>query len=185
MKLCSAFRPLGGVMRNTLEILASIGLALGAVFGLAGSVVGDAILRSLFWGVDGAGLVMAAALLTLKFHRQKSDLVAAGFLVLTAGEAVILSGSAMTLEAAAPSFAAGAALWATALFLISVPPAFPATVRGLGVITGFLFAATALMILSGQALTPLSRPLPYFAYPLFVLTIIGWIITILSRREPD
>lgn len=171
-------------MGNILEILASIGLALGAVFGLAGSVVGDAILRSLFWGVDGAGLVMAAALLTLKFHRQKSDVVAAGFLVLTAGEALILSGAGMTLETAAPGFAAGAALWATALFLISVPHAFPPTVRGLGIITGILFAATALMILSGQALTALSRPLPYFAYPFFVLTILGWIITILSRREP-
>ena len=171
-------------MRNALEILACVGSALGAVFGMAGSVVADAVLRSLFWGVDGAGLVMAAALLTLKFHRQKSDLVAAGFLVLTAGEALILSGTAMTLEAAAPSFAAGAALWGTALMLISVPREFPPTVRGLGIITALLFLATAAMTLSGQALTPLSRPLPYFAYPLFVLTIIGWIITILSRREP-
>lgn len=171
-------------MRNTLEILACIGLALGAVFGMAGSVVGDAVLRSLFWGLDGTGLVMAAALLTLKFHRQKSDMVAAGFLVFTVGETLILSGTAMTLQAAAPSFAAGAALWGTALLLISVPREFPPTVRGLGIISGLLFLVTAVMVLSGQALTALSRPLPYFAYPLFGLTIIGWIITILSRREP-
>jgi hypothetical protein len=63
-----------------LNIVAAIGLGLGAVFGMAGSVVAEPSLRSISWGIDGAGLVMAASLLSLKFIRRGNEFVAAGFL---------------------------------------------------------------------------------------------------------
>ena len=68
-----------------LVILACIGLALGGIFGIAGAFAPTDALRSLAWGIDGLGIVMAGALLTLKFFRDGSEVVAAGFLVLAIG----------------------------------------------------------------------------------------------------
>jgi len=75
-------------------------------------------------GIDGLGLVMATALLTVKFFRKGNDFVAAGFLVFAIGESVMLSGTATGLVGSIPSFAAGTALWTTSLLLISVPREF-------------------------------------------------------------
>lgn len=153
---------------------APVCLVIGALLGLAGSFAPSASMRGLAWGVDGIALVVGAALLAVHFLRQGSEFVAAGFLVFIAGQTLVLSGSAMTLEASAPSFAAGAGLWAAALVLISVPNVMPLPVRVLGGIAAFLFAATALQVFAGRGLTPLSEPLPFFAYPIFVLTLFGW-----------
>ncbi|HET9321211.1 MAG TPA: hypothetical protein VFO27_15595 [Bryobacteraceae bacterium] len=68
-----------------------------------------------FMGIDGLGLVMANALLTVKFFRKGNDVVAAGFLVFAIGESVMLSGTATGLVGSIPSFAAGTAFWTTSL----------------------------------------------------------------------
>jgi hypothetical protein len=58
---------------------------------------------------------------------------------------------------------------------------FPVWVRFFGFATVVLFAVTALQVFAGTAqITPLSRPLPFFAYPLFVATMVGWIFTLLK-----
>ena len=98
-----------------LRVLASIGLAVGGAFGLAGTFAPSASLRGLAWGIDGVGLVMAGAVLTLVFYRKGQDLVASGFLVFAIAEGLILSGAAMDPTASVPSFGAGASLWALAL----------------------------------------------------------------------
>jgi hypothetical protein len=154
--------------------VAPICLVIGAVLGLAGSFAPSASLRGLAWGVDGVALIVAAALLAVHCLRQDQQSLAAGFLVFIAGETLVLSGAAMSLEASSPSFAAGAALWAAALVLISAPRVLPLPVRALGGLAALLFAVTALQVFSGRALTPLSAPLPFFAYPVFVLTLLGW-----------
>jgi hypothetical protein len=41
-----------------------------------------------------------------------------------------------------------------------------------------------LQIFSGIPLTPLSSPLPFFAYPFFVATFAGWIWTLLKVELP-
>jgi hypothetical protein len=128
----------------------------------------------LAWGVDGTALIIAAALLAVHFIRCGETSLAAGFLVFIAGETLVVSGSAMSLEASGPSFAAGAALWAAALVLISAPNVMPKAVRMLGFLAAVLFAVTALSAFAGRSLTPLSQPLPFFAYPFLVLTLCGW-----------
>lgn len=75
-----------------LRRLASGGLAVGGVLGIAGTFAPSASLRGLAWGIDGVGLVMASALLTLAFYRKGRDLVASGFLVFMLGQGLILSG---------------------------------------------------------------------------------------------
>ena len=80
----------------------------------------------------------------------------------------------MSLEASVPSFAAGAALWAAGLMLISTPNVMPKPVRVLGFIAAILLATAAVQVFAGRSLTPLSEPLPFFAYPFLVFTMFGW-----------
>jgi hypothetical protein len=168
--------------KDPINLLAAFGLALGAVFGMAGTFVAQPNLQALLWAVDSAGLVMAAALLAIKYFRATADLVAGGFLVFAIAEAVLLSGTAAGPAASVPAFAAGTALWATALLLISIPQHFAMPVRLVGVASAILFAITAARIFWGDPLLPTAAPLPFFAYPVLVLTFIGWIWSLLGER---
>jgi hypothetical protein len=160
--------------KSRLHLVAPAGLVVGAVLGMAGTFAPSAGLRGLAWGLDGTALVVAAALLTVHHIRRGNDLVAAGFLVFVVGQTLVLSGAAMDLVASVPSFAAGAGLWAAALALISAPKIMPGWVRGVGFVAALLFASVALQVFSGRELTPLSQPLPFFAYPFLVATLFGW-----------
>lgn len=166
-----------------LNVIASVGLALGGVFGLVGTFVGQADLRNIAWEIDGLGLIVATSLLAIKFFRKGCDAIAAGFLIFAIGESVMLSGMAAGLEGSVPSFAAGTALWATAMVLIGFPPVFSLWVRLMGFVSSILFFITATKIFWGQALTPLSLPLPFYAYPFLVITFIGWIWTLMRENK--
>jgi hypothetical protein len=170
-------------IKDPINIVAAFGLSLGAVFGMAGTFVVQPNLQALLWAIDGAGLVMAAALLSLKYFRTGQDFVAAGFLVFAIAEAVLLSGTAGGLAATVPSFGAGTALWATALLLSSIPRQFPPVIRLSGLASAVLFAVVAARIFWGHQLLPTSSPLPFFAYPLLVITFIGWIWSLLGSSD--
>ena len=45
--------------KNPINIVAALGLALGAVFGMAGAFVAQPNIQALPWAIDGAGLVTA------------------------------------------------------------------------------------------------------------------------------
>ena len=158
-----------------------MGIALGAVFGLAGTVVAQASLRQAFWLVDGVGLVVATALLTVRFFRKGHDCIAAGFLVYAIAESVLLSGTAAGLAGSVPSFGGGVALWATSLLLTSIPKGFAWWIRLVGTLAAVLFAITAGRIFWGDQLLPISSPLPFFAYPFLVITFGGWIWTLIRQ----
>ena len=145
---------------------------------MAGTFAPSASLRGLAWGIDGVALVMASALLTLAFYRRGQDVVASGFLVFAIGEGLVLSGAAMDLAASVPSFGAGISLWALALVLIGVPRVFPLAVRLLGLFAAILFGVTAMQIFAGGQVTPTTAPLPFYAYPVLVATLVGWIWTL-------
>jgi hypothetical protein len=168
-------------MKNPTNVAAAIGLALGGVFGMLGTMVAERNLQAAFWAVDGVGLVVATALLALRFFRTGNDVVAAGFLVFTIGESVMLAGTAESLAGSVPSFAAGTALWSAALLLTSVPKEFASWIRLVGAVGAILFAITAARIFWGEQVLPTTSPLPFFAYPFLVLTFAGWIWTVLKR----
>jgi hypothetical protein len=167
---------------KSLRILASVGLGVGGALGMAGTFAPSASLRGLAWGIDGIAVVVASALLVLRFSRLGQDVVAAGFLVFAIGESLLVSGAAMDLAASAPSFAGGIGLWAAGLVLISAPRVYPIVPRVLGLVASILFAATACRIFAGAELTALSQPLPFFAYPVLVATFVGWIVALLRNR---
>ena len=156
------------------RLVAPGGLVIGAVLGMAGTFVASASLRGLLWGLDGIALVAATALLTIRHLRRGSDVVAAGFLVFVVGETLILSGAAMDLATSAPVFAAGVGLWAASLSLVSAPNVMPSWLRVVAAIAALLFAVVAVQAFMGRALTPLSQPLPFFAYPFLAVTLFGW-----------
>jgi hypothetical protein len=167
---------------RSLRMLASLGLALGGLLGLAGTFMPSDSLRGLARGLDGMALVMASALLTVGFFRAGHDLVASGFLVFAVGQGLIVSGAAMDLTRSIPSFGAGVGLWALALLLISVPAVLPLIARLFGLAAAVLFIVTALRIFAGAPLDPTSSPLPFFVYPIFVATLATWVWTLLTNR---
>lgn len=154
--------------------LAPVCLVIGAALGLGGSFAPSASLRGLAWGIDGIALIIAAALLAVYFLRRGQETAAAGFLVFIAGQTLVVSGSALSLEASTAVFGAGAGLWAAALLIISATNVTPKLVRVVGCIAALLLGATAIQIFAGRNLTPLSEPLPFFAYPFLVFTLLGW-----------
>lgn len=156
------------------RLISSGGLVAGSVLGMAGTFAPTVPVRGLLWGLDGTVLVAAAALLTIHHVRKGNDVIAAGFLVFVAGEALILSTAAMDPGASGPVFGAGAGLWAASLFLLSVPRVAALWVRIVGVVAGVLFLVVAIRLFMGHALTALSEPLPFFAYPFLVATLVGW-----------
>jgi hypothetical protein len=172
-------------IRRPVDIIAAVGLIVGGVFGIAGTVVTAQNLRAAFWGIDGVGIVIAAAILTLRFARKHNDCVAAGFLVFAIGESIILSGAPMSLEASVPSFGTGTALWSAGLLLTSAPREFTAWTRLTGTIGAVLFAITSARIFWGEQVLPTSSPLPFFAYPFLVLTFAGWIWTLLRTPASE
>jgi len=95
---------------NPLNMVAIIGLTLGAVFGVAGTLVTQSNLRNASWGLDALGLLLATSLLVLKFLKKGNEVAAGGFLVFAIGEAVMLSGTAVGLTGSMPAFAAGTGL---------------------------------------------------------------------------
>jgi hypothetical protein len=154
--------------------VASAALVIGALLGMAGTFAPSVVVRSLAWGADGVALVVASALLAVYHLREGHDQLAAGFLVFLAGETLIVSGSGMDLAASAPVFAAGAGLWSASLILVSSSSILPPLVRVTGAIAAILFAVTAAWIFGGGSLTPLSKPLPFAAYPFLAITLFGW-----------
>ncbi|HVY87785.1 MAG TPA: hypothetical protein VG942_02900 [Hyphomonadaceae bacterium] len=157
-----------------LNLLASIGLAVGGAAGMAGTFV-EPPLRGLLWTLDGSALVMASAVLTACFLRAKQDLAAAGFLAFAIGQGLVISTAGQDVVAGAPVFGAGSALWAVGLAMISTSAVFPLAVRLIGLVAAALFAITAFQIMSGAGVTALTQPLPAFAFPVLIATLIGWI----------
>lgn len=159
---------------NSGRFLVPISLVIGGVLGMAGTFVGSTTLRGVLWGLDGIALIVATALLTVQHVRRQNTLVAAGFLVFVAAETLILATAAMDLAVVSPVFGAGTGLWAASLVLVSTPRVMPSWLRAVAVVAALLFAVVAVQAFSGLAITPLSRPLPFFAYPFLVITLFGW-----------
>jgi hypothetical protein len=156
-----------------LGFFAAVCLVFGGILGIIGSFLPSTV-RGIAWGLDGTALVVGVALLAVHHIKLGHEQLASGFLVFIVGQTLVVSGSAMELEASSPSFGSGAGLWAAGLALVSASSKMPAFVRITGAIASVMFALVALQIYGGTELTPLSKPLPFSAYPFLVLTLFGW-----------
>jgi hypothetical protein len=166
--------------RAATDVVAAVGLAIGGALGLAGALVENAEIRESLWLIDGVAIVVATALLTVKYLRQGNDCVAAGFLTFAAGESLLLAGNAAGLQASVPSYAGGIALWSAALIMISAPKTFGLWMRLTAAVAAVLFVISTGLIIWGAPLLPTSAPLPALGYPFLVLTFVGWILSLVK-----
>jgi hypothetical protein len=160
-----------------LDVTAATGLAIGGIFGLVGTFVANPEVRETLWMIDGVGIVVATTLLAMRYFREGSDCIAAGFLTFTAGESLLLAGNAAGLQASVPSYVGGIALWSADLIMISAPKVFRLWMRLTGLIAAALFVISALRIVWRADLLPISSPPPALGYPFLVVTFGGWIWT--------
>jgi hypothetical protein len=163
---------------------AAFGLIIGGILGLAGSFAPTDSLRLLAWNFDGAGLTIACILLSIYYYRKGISITASGFLLFTIGECFILASNSIHIEEHGLRFAIGAGLWSISTGMISSQKTFPVFFRITGLMVTILFAITAILIFTNHPVNPLTKPLPFFAYPFFVITIVGWAISILLPVTP-
>ena len=166
-----------------IKTLAVTGLIIGGLFGMVGSFVPSASLRGLAWGLDGVGLILASSLLTFYFFRKRYEMLAAGFFIFAIGEGLILSSNTPDLNENVSSFGAGVILWATSLVLISLQNFFSKFIRLTGFIGAALFFIVAFQVFTGNSVNALTKPLPFYAYPFFAITIFGWAWKLLKRKS--
>jgi hypothetical protein len=57
--------------------------------------------------------------------------------------------------------------------LLAAPKILPTWLRGAAMIGALLFGYAGIQIFCGATLTPLSEPLPFFAYPFLGATLVG------------
>jgi hypothetical protein len=165
------------------RVLIVVGLAIGAVLGFGGNFLPVGPQQSVAYALSSLGIIMGSALLTVWFARQGKSIIAVGFALLALAEGIILSGPFLLAHTpslpGAYTFAAGAALYAVALPLVSVPPAFPLWTRIAGALAAIPFAMHAMLWLLGRSPNP-SGPLASIGYVLLIVAIVGWMITILQ-----
>lgn len=169
-------------MNNKLNIIASVGLACGAVFGIAGSIFTSPVLQISLYEISSVGLTAGCILLFVKFLQLKNEFLSSGFLLLAIAEAVMSGGNAMDQISAQPAFSAGMALYVPAFLFIGFAKGFPLWTRFTIVAASvpFLIAASKIF-LGGQVLS--TSPLPGAGYGLFTLSIIGWVIYLLREKN--
>src|SRR6476620_8190862 len=160
---------------------AAAGLLVGCVLGMIGTAVPSYKIRNVLWAVDSCGLILAAALLTPYWFKRGYDGVGAGFFIFAIAQSIIFSSCAVNPDENIPAFGTGTCLWALSIAVISSQTLFPLFVRCTGIIAAILFGVVAFRIFTGHPLNALARPLPFFAYPLYAATLVGWAWTLLFR----
>ena len=157
------------------------GLLVGCVLGMIGTAVPSDKIRNVLWAVDSSGLILAAALLTPYCFKKGYDVVGAGFFIFAIAQSIIFSSCSVNLDESIPAFGTGTCLWTLSIAVISSQTLFPPFVRCTGIIAAVLFGVVAFRIFTGHPLNALARPLPFFAYPLYAATLVGWAWTLIFR----
>ena len=150
---------------------------------MAGSVVPSDTFRNLAWAIDSAALILTGALLTVYYFRIGYDMVAAGFIVFSIAQSIVFSSCATSINDQIPSFGVGLLMWAVSIATISFQKVFPVFVRITGMIAAILFTTVAIRVFTGEQLNALAKPLPFFAYPFYAATLVGWAWTLLKKHS--
>ena len=164
---------------KSIVTTSAIGLLVGCVLGMAGSMIPNSTFRNVAWATGSGGIILAGALLAMRFFRNERDAAAAGFLALAIGESVVFSSCATNLDDNISSFGAGTFLWALSIAFLSIQKIFPVFVRFTGIIAAGLFASASILIFTGHPVNALAKPLPFLAYPFYAATLVGWAWTLL------
>ena len=168
-------------MKKRTNHLASIGLAIGAVFGLSGLFFTEPVTQTCLFVISGVGLSAGLALLSVKFLRENDDCLAAGFMLFSIGEAILTCNTPAEESTADASFACGMLFYVVAFILISLSKRFPLWLRLTGLAAAIPFSIAAARFLLGYGIDS-SDTFPGMGYGLLTLCIVGWIITLLREK---
>ena len=168
---------------KSIVTISAAGLLLGCVSGIAGSVVPSATFRSLAWALDSGALILAGALLAMYYLRKGYVIMAAGYLIFLIGETVVFSCCATNLDDNISAFGTGTFLWATSISILSTQKIFPLFIRCTGMTSAALFFVVSLLIITGHPVNALTKPLPFYAYPFYAITLAGWAWTSLTKHS--
>ena len=153
-------------MIQSEKVIATVGLAIGAIFGVSGSIFVDPpVLQIALYEISSVALVSVAVFLAVKYLKENLDLLATGFFIFAIGEAIMTVGSPLGVVGGQPSFGAGMALYVPGLLCISLAKGFPAVVRFTGVAASIPFAIAASKIFLGREVLSTS-PWPGAGYGL-------------------
>lgn len=166
------------------RILIAAGLALFALMGVGANFLPASPAVDVAHGISNLSLIMAGALWAIQFARRGYDIVAVGFAVLALATGVIVSGGTPADAGGEAAFAGGAALYALALPLICLPAALPAWTRIVGALAAVPFGVHVLLWWLGDS-PPSSGPFAGIGYMLLVVTVVGWIITVVRIAPSD
>ena len=165
-----------------LNSVASIGLAIGVVFGMAGQAFTDPNIQVCLYNLSGLGLTMGVALLAVKYIIRKEEFVGTGFLLFAIAEGCLTEANGADETSAASAFAACLLFYFVALCLINSSKLFPIWVRVVGFCASIPFAIAGTKYFLGYGIGP-EETLPGIGYGLLSLTIIGWIIVLLREKS--
>lgn len=170
------------MIKHSNNLIAVIGLAIGALFGVVGGFFSNPTIQIGIYEISSIGLTAACVLLAVKYMREKEDYLATGFLLLAIAEAVMTAGASAGAQMGQASFGAGMALYVPSFLFISLPKKYPIWTRLPGLLATIPFTLAATQIFMGEEVLSTST-LPGVGYGLLTLTIIGWIIALLREKS--
>ena len=167
-----------------MRFITASALAVGAFFGLLGSMLTPGPTQNGSWEISSIGLIVGAALLAARLARNNQVDAATGFALFAIAEAVMSSGTAAAPgPGAMPAFGAGVALYVPALLLVSLPRGFPIWSRVAGTLAAVPFLAEAVLVFDNRPQPP-TGSLPSAGYALMTIAIVGWIIQVVRTAPP-
>jgi hypothetical protein len=169
-------------MNANINLIASIGLAIGALFGMSGLAFTSPVAQLCLFVISGVGFTVGLTLLVVKFLWEKDEFLATGFLLFAMGETISTLNAAADEQTAASSFAGCMLFYVTGFLFICLRPTFPLWTRITGLLSATIFLAAAIRFYLGYGIST-ADTLPGIGYGLLTLTLIGWITYLLRERS--
>ena len=168
-------------MQTQINLIAAIGLAIGAFFGMSGLFFTTPTVQLCVFVISGVGFTTGLALLAVKFLREQQDLLATGFLLFAIGEAISTLSAAAEEKTGTAAFAGCMLFYFVGFMFICLTPIFPLWTRITGILSALIFLTAASRFYLGFGIDT-ADTLPGLAYGLLTITIVGWIVYLLKER---
>ena len=171
-------------MNTQVNRPASIGLAIGVIFGMSGIPFTDPTISTILFNISGVGLTTGVALLAMRYLSEQKLFLATGFLLFAIGECALTLSAASDKATADSAFAGCMLFYFIGYLLIISRKYFPLWTRITALISALVFLVTASRFYLGYGISP-QDPLPGMAYGFLSITLLGWIIFLTKEHNSN
>jgi hypothetical protein len=166
---------------SSLKYIIVLGLAVGSIFGIGGSMVeAGSTMQKLFWEISSLGLITGLILYARSPQVSGDVFVSSGFVIIAIAEAVMTAGTPLGEQGGQATFGAGMALYAPGLFVIACSAYFALWVRAACALSAIAFLIAAYSIFAGEVVLA-TTTFPSAGYALLTLANIGWIVRLFGK----